>query len=231
MTVPLRVLNINFQSIKMKQCRLSNVLESVKPDIVIGTETWLDNSIKDSEIFPSGYRIHRKDRKTGNGGGILIAAKEEFNSEDVPELDTDCEIIWTSLKLIGNGTVYLCSFYRHHVSDEMSINNLEISLTRACAIRNATIVIGGDFNFPGWNWKTKSLKSRTAYPTLHTRFTEVLDNSSLVQLVEEPTRQNNTLDLLITNQPSKVLRVDVVPGISDHDIVSAEFDLRPVKHS
>ena len=39
MTVPLRVLNINFQSIKMKQCRLSNVLESVKPDIVIGTET------------------------------------------------------------------------------------------------------------------------------------------------------------------------------------------------
>ena len=92
------------------------MLESVKPDIVIGTETWLDNSIKDSEIFPSGYRIHRKDRKTGNGGGVLIAAKEEFNSEDVPELDTDCEIIWTRLKLIGNGTVYSCSFYRHHVS-------------------------------------------------------------------------------------------------------------------
>ena len=106
-----------------------------------------------------------------------------------------------------------------------------MSLTRACAIRNATIVIGGDFNFPGWNWKTKSLTSRTAYSTLHTRFTGVLDNSSLVQLVEEPTRQNNTLDLLITNQPSKVLRVDVMPGISDHDIVFAEFDLRPVKHS
>ena len=53
--VPLRVLNINFQSIKMKQCRLSNVLECVNPDIVIGTETWLDSSIKDSEFFPSGY--------------------------------------------------------------------------------------------------------------------------------------------------------------------------------
>ena len=37
--VPLRVLNMNFQSIKMKQCRLSNVLDSVKSDIVIGTET------------------------------------------------------------------------------------------------------------------------------------------------------------------------------------------------
>ena len=117
------------------------MLQSVKPGIIIGTETWLDNSIKDSEIFSSGYRIHRKDRKTGNGGGVLIAAKEEFNSEDVPELDTDCEIIWTRLKLFGNGTVYLCSIYRHHVSDEMSINNLEMSLTRACTIRKAKIVI------------------------------------------------------------------------------------------
>ena len=45
--VPLRVLNINFQSIKMKPCRLSNILESVNPDIVIGTEIWQDSNIND----------------------------------------------------------------------------------------------------------------------------------------------------------------------------------------
>ena len=53
----------------------------------------------------------------------------------------------------------------------------------------------------------------------------------MVQIVEEPTRKNNTLDLLITNQPDKVLRVDILPGVPDHDIVFAEFDLRPVKYS
>ena len=37
MKVPLRALSVNFQSIKMKQCRLSNIPESVKPDAVIGT--------------------------------------------------------------------------------------------------------------------------------------------------------------------------------------------------
>ena len=49
---PLKILNVNFQSIKTKQCRLENLLESTKPDIVIGTETWLDPTITDNQIFP-----------------------------------------------------------------------------------------------------------------------------------------------------------------------------------
>ena len=40
--LPLRVLNINFQSIKRKQHIVNNIIESSKPDIVIGTETWLN---------------------------------------------------------------------------------------------------------------------------------------------------------------------------------------------
>jgi hypothetical protein len=40
--LPLRVLNINFQSIKRKQHIVNNIIESSKPDIVIGNETWLN---------------------------------------------------------------------------------------------------------------------------------------------------------------------------------------------
>ena len=141
----------------MKQCRLSNILQSVKPDRVIGTETWLDPSIKDPEIFPSGYKSYRKDRVTSSGGGVLIVVKNEYNSEDVPELDTDCEIVWAKLHLVGNSTVYLCSYYRKHVSDEESVKQFENSVTRASSIHNASLIIGGDFNFPGWDWKSKSI--------------------------------------------------------------------------
>ena len=119
MKVPLRVINISFQSIKFKQCRLSSVLESVKPDIVFGTEIWLDSNIKDSTIFPRGYKVYGKDR-AASGGGVLIGIKDELNSEDVPELDSECELIWAKVKLIRNSTLYLCSFYRNHVSDQES---------------------------------------------------------------------------------------------------------------
>jgi len=227
---PLRILNINFQSIKMKQCRLSNILDSVKPDIVIGTETWLEPNIKNSEIFPAGYKIHRKDRTKSGGGGVLLAIKNELNSEEVPDLDSDCEIIWSKIRLVGTGTLYLCSYYRYNVSDEESINQFEQSLTRASSIQNAQFIIGGDFNFPGFDWKTNQLKNDTTYPNLHRKFSEIIDNNSLTQVVQEPTRRNNTLDLMLTNRPNKILRVDILPGISDHDIVFAELDMRPIKY-
>ena len=59
--IPLRVLNINFQSIKRKQHIVNNIIESSKPDIVIDTETWLKPNIHNNEVFPENYNIYRKD--------------------------------------------------------------------------------------------------------------------------------------------------------------------------
>jgi hypothetical protein len=41
--------------------------------IIIGTETWLDKDIRNSEICPRGYVLHRKDR-TNKTGQWLIAS-------------------------------------------------------------------------------------------------------------------------------------------------------------
>ena len=35
-------MNINFQSIKNKKEDLNQIIDSAKPDIILGTETWLD---------------------------------------------------------------------------------------------------------------------------------------------------------------------------------------------
>ena len=84
-SLPLKIVNINCQSIKSKQYRLKNILESTKPDIVICTETWIAPSITDRQIFPTNYKLYRNDGKT-TGGGVLVAINSDHLSTPVPEL-------------------------------------------------------------------------------------------------------------------------------------------------
>ena len=65
-------------------------------------------------------------------------------------------------------------------------------------------------NFPGWNWKKNTLKPNSTAPNLHTDFMDVLNNHALTQLVKEPKGQQNTLDLILTNHPGKVIRTDTM---------------------
>ena len=44
-------------------------------------------------------------------------------------------------------------------------------------------------------------------------------------MVEQPTRGNNILYLFATNKPSLVRQIKIIPGISDHEIVSVELSL------
>ena len=42
-----------------------------KVDIILGTESHLDDPIKNSEIFPGHYQIYHKNRNI-HGGGVFI---------------------------------------------------------------------------------------------------------------------------------------------------------------
>ena len=49
-------------------------------------------------------------------------------------------------------------------------------------------------------------------------------------MVTEPTRHSpdNTLDLFLTSNPTLIQRVDILPGLGDHDVVLAEGLIKPV---
>ena len=117
------------QSIKGKQGQVRNLIDSTNPEIIFGTETWIDSNIKDSQLFPSGYDIFRKDRNCG-GAGVLIAVKDIFIVTSVPELQTDCEIAWCKLELVGHKTVYRSCFYSPKTSNENEYLEFERSINR-----------------------------------------------------------------------------------------------------
>ena len=51
----------------------------------------------------------------------------------------------------------------------------------------------------------------------------------LTQVVHEETRQSHTLDLFLVTHPGLVKSTNVIPGMSDHDIVVTDVDINPVK--
>ena len=123
--------------------------------------------------------------------------------------------------------MYLGACYRPHEDDEQSLLELERSLS---VIKDHHhVILGGDFNVPGWDWINHLVK-KCNYPGLHYQLDDILDDKSPVQLAEEPTRQYNTLDLAITNQPIIIRDVSIVAGVSDHDCPLITVDLKPVRN-
>ena len=67
----LRIVAINFQSACAKKEEFWCLIDAAKPDVIIGSETWHMPDISDSEIFPPGYHVYRRDRGDGHGGEPL----------------------------------------------------------------------------------------------------------------------------------------------------------------
>ena len=47
----LKILTINFRSIKNKKAEPEEIISSVLPEIILGTETWLNKEVSSSEFF------------------------------------------------------------------------------------------------------------------------------------------------------------------------------------
>lgn len=92
----LRVINVNCQSIAGKKGAWINLLHTTKPDIIIATETWLDQSVGNAELESDGYTIYRRDRKTGTHGGVLIAVNSAITSTEVNN-KSNAEILWVKI--------------------------------------------------------------------------------------------------------------------------------------
>ena len=90
------------------------------------------------------------------------------------------------------------------------------------------IWILGDFNLPKFDWddNTPTIKEDCKFTSLYDDFIVMLDDHNLTQMLNKPTRGENVLDLFLTNNPSLVSNVSIIPGIADHDIVSCEPSMR-----
>ena len=216
----LKIASINFQSIVNKFAQLDSFLHSYQFDIILGSETHLDPSISNPEIFPSNYNVIRKDRNR-HGGGVLIAVSNLFQIEKI-DIQDNTESLFVKI-LSKDCTHIIISHYRPPGQGIDYTRRFTNSLSNIFSrYPDSRFILGGDFNLPHVDWTSHSVLPENPYKQISRLFLDKLSDLGLHQIINEPTRttdhSSTILDLLITNHVDLISFSGVLPGFSDHDI-------------
>ena len=111
--------------------------------VIALTETWIDSSISNHEIFIPGYSPIHRDRSR-HGGGILLYISESLiiNSTNINKTS---ELLFADLRL-KHGAVMIGLYYRHPSSQSSALSDLESALESTPPAFMKNFVLLGDFN-------------------------------------------------------------------------------------
>ena len=193
------------------------------------TETHLTEEVLDGEIEIKGYQTFRVDRTRGiRGGGVILYVRHDVAVE--------CGFVQgKSLGFVEYISCYVKSIntviiliYRPDGHSSQFIDALEKldSYIDGFGVPTPNVIVLGDFNFPGMDWIKMDLARtpRAADETLQvTRFVTFMEEHCLVQLVRDPTRAANILDLVLTNNEDLIHDCRVEDSsLTDHRLVFVE---------
>jgi hypothetical protein len=183
------------------------------PDIIFLTETWLNADILDSAVNLTGYQCLRKDRNSGDGGGVAAYISNDFYLHRLSEFENqDFEVLWffarpqqlpRPLSVLLCAVVYCPPSYNADTKRSLSKYIVQTCDTLLRKYVDAAIFISGDFNDFNCDCFTKQL--------------------NLTQIVSRPTRKTKILDKLFTNCPGRYRTPEIFSpiGKSDHNVVIA----------
>ena len=138
----------------------------------------------------------------------MLAITNQITSLEIPNLTTNFEIVWAQINLPDCNKLFIGAYYRPHTNDQLSIGELNLSLCKLKSQNNnVTIWLGGDFNAPGIDWQTLTLRNDCAYGSVHNSLIATTCDYGLTQLVTESTILNNMLDLFFTDHPCQITNI------------------------
>ena len=208
--------------------------EYVKEDNIIImnlTETWLDDTVEEI-VNVEGYSVFRGDRKNRERGGTAIYVHDRIETNVKLKMSNGkCEVVAVEMPDIQtlNIVVYRPPDTKSHEFNPIlsEIKNILQNLEKP----EPTIILSGDLNFPFVKWTRLQDNSCSWEYKPHTNATtdekqqfeslyEICSNYFMLQMIEEPTRGKNTLDLMFTNEVNIVTAVEVTESsYSDHNII------------
>ena len=195
--------HININSIRNKFDLLMNGVKN-SVDILVISETKLDESFPPSQFHLDGYTPYRLDRNC-NGGGLMIYVREDIPSKTVyVSNDNSFEGIFLEINLRKKKWLLCFSYNPKKILIETHLSNISKVLDANLAKYDQYLLIG-------------DLNSETTEPIM----SEFCDTYSLKSLVKEATCFKNPerptcIDLMLTNSPRSFQNSMVVEtGLSD----------------
>ena len=203
-----------------------HALDKPKSEIpfIIITESWLKPFISDAQITIPDYEIVRQDRIKRLRGGVILYVHKSLPISDICKYDDDtCEAVICTIKTINTK---IAAVYRPPDTSDNSFENLLSFLDKGITNlfhpnRHMDIIMAGDFNFPDINWLTSHIHIGNKLTTnSEDQLLRFMEKHFLSQYVNQPTRERNILDLLLTNNDNLVLHTSSEETtLSDHNIV------------
>ncbi|CAF0789624.1 unnamed protein product [Didymodactylos carnosus] len=210
---------------------LASLVELEKPAVVVITETWLDDTVLDSELLLNGFQVPlRRDRVGKKGGGILIYVRNNLSCKQLTEFDNaDFETLFCSIQFSKSKTILLSACYR---PDWIDIGDFIVHLDTVLTdirsnncYKNTDLVFLGDFNAHCYEWcptKASTLEGKKLY--------EFANDVQLFQIVEKPTRPKSStgLDLIFLDNLNLVEKIEILPELCctcDHNVVKFSINI------
>ena len=201
------------------------------PPFIAITETWLKSYMTDAQVTLANYQTLRSDRPTRVGGGCLLYVHDQLV---ITETDSYADAQNNMVMCYVKSCHTLCAtVYRPPGPDSPGfkslLENLQSHIDEISESGTSPdIYITGDFNYPDWDWNQNSPEA--GMETHGKYLAEFIDRNFLTQMVKNPTRGANILDLILTNVPRYVADVQVMPTpISDHDMVKVRLGFNLIK--
>jgi hypothetical protein len=194
-----------------------------RPSLVLLNETLWDASLQ-QPCLPN-YELSGRHEKAATRRGVALFSRNEI-SPDVVFLEKSevTERMWFYVHS-QIGCVLLCVWYRRPCRGEVdSIVALRSEYGKWKHEAIGTIIMG-DLNVHQQRWLTFSSDNSPEGDCLQ----NFCADYGFTERVRAPTRGDYILDLLLTDLHVDI-RVQVLPGVSDHSMVKAIFDMSiPVK--
>lgn len=226
---------ITAENNKRKLNYLSECSEEENIQLIILNESHLNPNIIDEEINIPNFTVHRSDRSQRKCGGVAIYLKEPMKAENIIKFtNSTCELL---MCYVSELDVHLICVYRPPKTPNEKLNQClsEIRKYLQKVPPSQNILFIGDLNFPFLKWSEtndtvihKVVSGATCDDQAQAEsLIDLTDQYFLNQVISDPTRLNNTIDLAFTNNSDvfsnfKVEKVSTY--LSDHNRITADME-------